>query len=181
MNFRLTVALLLVSAALGVGVLLIPAGGNQTPTPAPVVSVLRFDVEKIASLKLSDAEGNAVTAQKLDSNWTVLMPKEAAGDNRRLNSLASRLSELSASASFQPTEPLASYGLASPNLTITVELIGGASHQLRIGTQTPDRRSSYAMVDDRPEVFLLPNFVADDAQRLMAEPPYLRPTPTTTP
>ncbi len=181
MNYRLTIALLLVAAALGIGVLLVPAGRSPTPTPAPVVSVLSFDVEKAASLKLSDAQGTNVTVQKQDSKWVVLTPKEAAGDNRRLSSLVSRLADLSASGSFEPTEPLASYGLASPGLTIEIELSDGTSHQLRMGNQTPDRRSSYLMVDDRAEVFLVPNFVVDDARSMIASPPYLPPTPTVTP
>ena len=82
---------------------------------------------------------------------------------------------------FEPEEPLSEFGLDPPVLTIKVGRTDGVRYRLDVGSRTVDRSSTYGATYGRTEVFLLPNLIADDAMRMITEPPYLTPAATATP
>lgn len=181
MNTRLTLALVLIAIALGVGVLLAPAGQDPQKTVDSPVPVLSFDPEEVVSIELENREGGRVLATKSDSKWIVVWPEESAGDANRLEPFVSRVGSLMAKESFEPEEPLSEFGLDPPLLTIKVGMSDGVRYRLDIGSRTVDRSSTYGATYGRTEVFLLPNLIADDAMRMITEPPYQAAAATATP
>ena len=181
MNSRLTIVLVLTAVALGVGVFLAPVGEDPETTFDPLVPVLSFDPEEVVSIELENREGGRVLATKSDSKWIVVWPEEFAGDENRLEPFVSRVGSLMAKEGFEPEEPLSEFGLDPPVLTIKVGRTDGVRYRLDVGSRTVDRSSTYGATYGRTEVFLLPNLIADDAMRMITEPPYLTPAATATP
>lgn len=173
MDLRVTLFLMLVAIVLGAIVLISPAAENPDTTPSPVVSVLSFDADDVASVELENRERDRVLAEKQNSNWIVVSPRKRPGDDRRLDSFVSRIASLVASARFHPEEPLSNFGLDPPTLTVSITMSRGDQLHLHVGAKTADRRWIYGATEDRTEIFLIPNLIADDAMRLITEPPYV--------
>ena len=160
---------------------LAPAGEQPAETADPVLRVLSFDPDEVVTLELENLEGDRVVARKADSKWIVVTPEESPGDGNRLEPFVSRVGSLVARDGFQPEEPLSEFGLDPPLLTVNVGMSDGVNYRLHVGSRTVDRSSTYGATIGRTEVFLLPNLIADDAMRMLTEPPYLVPAPTATP
>ena len=156
--------------------------GEQPAAPAdPVHRVLSFDPDEVVSLELGNREGDKVLARKEDSSWIVISPEESHGDEKKLEAFVSRVGNLVAKDGFEPGEPLSEFGLDPPLLTIKVGMSDGVIYRLHFGSRTVDRGSTYGATNSRQEVFLLPNLIADDAMRMIVDPPYQAPAATATP
>jgi hypothetical protein len=65
---------------------------------------------------------------------------------------------------------LAEFGLAPPRLSVTASTAAGRSITVHFGAANPLELARYARVEGRPEVVLLPGFVADAWEQAMRSP-----------
>ena len=66
------------------------------------------------------------------------------------------------------SEQLGEFGLAPPRLTVTAHRMGGATVTIEFGGANPLGLERYARVVGRPEILLMPAFVADAWEPLAA-------------
>jgi len=113
-------------------------------------------------------------------DWEMLRPDAWPPDQIdqvRVNGAAYRLGRLTASQVITGVTDLAQYGLAPPELTVTLTISNGEKITFFAGTQTPidDNRYLQAATDNQT-VYLVYGLAVDELQRLLDDPP-LAPTP----
>lgn len=102
----------------------------------------------------------------------VRLEREAGGwlddDVRRALKL---LGDSAPERSFEPVgRPLAEFGLDPPALTVTVERDGAPPFVVHFGAANPLGLARYARVDGRPEIALVPGYVAESWERIAGAP-----------
>ena len=138
-NGRVVLLLLaLVAVAVACG-----GGGSDDPAQPVIDDVVPEEAEAVVSITVR-ADGREAVAPD---------------DVRR------KASPLLAGRILDTPEPLASYGLDTPDVELVYDLADGPSRTVRIGSANFDRRGYYAVRDGDPRVFLVP---ADQLRPLLA-------------
>jgi hypothetical protein len=201
MNPRVTIGLLVVLAALGIGVYFSefrdgsstagstspspPGGGAAAPGPTadPLLQMFQIDDKEI--VKLEFLKGGVTTTVTKDGEEWLLQPTGEPAERFRVNSLLVRVATLKANRRIAEPESLEIYGLASPEMLMRMWRQDDTLYELIVGGKTPNEAGTYARRPDDPAVFVLPNTVVDDIQKMITEPPKAPPTstpfPTSTP
>ena len=187
MNPRLTIGMLVVLAALGIGVYLseFREGRSATPPAAPsapgappataekedpLLQMYQIDDKEIA--KLEFLKGGVVTTLTKDGDDWVLQPSGEPADRFRVNSLLVRVASLKANRRIaEPTDDLQVYGLASPEMIMRLWRQDDSLYELIVGAKTPNDAGTYARRPDDPAVFVLPNTLTNDIEKMITEPP----------
>ena len=117
-------------------------GGDDSARPV-IDDVVPEEASDVVSITVRDGEREAV----------------APDDVRR------RVSPLLAGRILATPEPLESYGLDAPEVTLVYDLREGPSRTIRVGSANFDRRGYYVVRDGDPRVFLVP---ADQMRPLLA-------------
>jgi hypothetical protein len=186
MNPRLTLGLLAVLVALAGYVYFSPESG-QANQPAgkdkpaePQAEVLQFNDRETQRLTAQRGDQQTTVDKTADGNW-ILQPSGEPADRLRLNGLLIRLSTLRASRRLGEPGDLADFGLATPETSVTIVQADGAELRLLFGARAPAEAGTYVKRPDDPAVYVVSNAIAQDVERLLAEPPREPPTPTPAP
>lgn len=185
MSFRLTGILVLVLAVLGGVVWFTEFRDKGSATPATAdkqrPDILKFDDQAAQRLEVTRAD-QKVSAERTESGDWTLQPSGEPGDRLRISSVLLRLAALQANRKIAdaPTD-LAQYGLDKPSLTVAVTLKDGTAYSLLMGGKAPSDSSTYVQAGGDPAVYLIPNTLVSDVDRLVTDPPIQRPTPTPAP
>lgn len=181
MNIRVTIALLAILAALG-GVLLYTDRQQQL---IPVkqgeeqVQLLTYDPANVAQLDVKRDSQERRFRKGDDGQW-LLQPQGERANEARIENLVIGLPTLPAQRRITATEAdLTEYGLNSPRLSLGVSLKDGTIHELRIGAQTPVQTGYYAQTSQGGDVYVVPNILVAELERLVEQP--FAPTPTPVP
>ncbi len=186
MSFRVTGIMLLVLVALG-GVVWFSEfrdKGSAQATPADKArpDIMKFDDKLTQKIEVTKTDQKISMDRPDDqSDWT-LQPSGLPGDRVRISSVLFRLASLQATRQVAdaPTD-LAQYGLDQPSITTTVSLSDGTTYTLQTGGKGPNDQATYVQRAGDPAVYLVPNQLATDLERLISDPPIQRPTPTPAP
>lgn len=195
MSFRLTAVVLGLLVLLGAVVWFTEFRPQDRPATDATASdkadldVLKFDDKEVQRLDVETPTQKLTAAKDEQGNW-VLQPSAEPADRLRISSVVSRLANLRATrrVADAPADPsassgqaLAQYGLDTPTLTATVTLTDGTTPALQVGAKPPAGTGTYVKQPAQPAVFLIPNQLVMDLERLVTEPPIQRPTPTPAP
>jgi uncharacterized protein DUF4340 len=92
--------------------------------------------------------------------WRIVQPKPYAADPDTSSSLVSALASVSADKTIEDNATdLGQYGLANPQLEVSVVRKDGKTTELLIGDDTPTSSGSYAKLANDPHVYTLLSFV----------------------
>jgi len=115
------------------------------------------------------------TGQAPTQDWEMRRPDSLPPDQIdqvRVNGAAYRLGRLTASQAITGVTNLAQYGLAPPELTVTLTISNGEKITLFAGTQTPINDNRYLQrAADEQTVYLVYGVAVDELQRLLDDPP----------
>jgi hypothetical protein len=75
------------------------------------------------------------------------------------------------------TSDLATYGLDSEALTLTVETRTGDERRIYVGRETPDGTAFYVQREGDPRLYIVSHYMLEPFFGWLSDPPY-RPTPT---
>jgi len=140
----------------------------------------KLDDQQITSVVVAKPDGQA-GVQRTGDDWA-LIPSGEPADRLRVNSLMFRLASLRGTRRLDGVTNLADYGLTAPAMTVTLTLVDGTGHTLKIGAKAPAESGTYSLADDNPTVYLLSNALAQDIERLVSDPPRQPPaSPSPTP
>ncbi|MBI2942113.1 MAG: DUF4340 domain-containing protein [Chloroflexi bacterium] len=177
MNLRLTVAALVVFAALG-GIVYYLESRGETKDDAKQPSVLTFAAGDVQWLAV-ESGGKTTELALQDNAWLIVKPEPGLADTWQVRNLIERLATLKGTRAIEVAlATLADYDLATPTGRARLRLASGQTVELLIGGKTPDSASAYVKLPDTPTVYVVPSYVAEDVLRLASQPPKAQPTPT---
>jgi len=171
MNVKRKQIALLLAGALGAAALVYFIRGTKVREEKPrpgraAFSFTRQDVESFALRR----DGQNVVIEDRGGNWVITQPVEAPADQSVINLLLTGLADaLSAQSLPVLSRGTGSYGLNPPAVTIELRLRNGERHSVRFGDPDSLKQSAYALMDDSPEVALLPVHVAVGADKSLMD------------
>jgi hypothetical protein len=137
-----------------------------------------FQINDKEVVKLEFLKGGmTVTVTKDGEDW-LLQPTAEPAERFRVNSLLVRVATLKANRRIAEPEDLEIYGLASPEMIMRLWRPDDTLYELIIGGKTLNDAGTYARRPDDPAVYVLPNTVANDIEKMVTEPPKAPPTST---
>jgi hypothetical protein len=133
----------------------------------PKEKVLVFDKKKAREVSLSPAAGEAVRVSHQGEGWTLLAPVVVPADQGEVDAVLTSLEGLeSDEVVVENATDLAQYGLATPHLTVGIQVEGVPEPlQLQIGDKTPDGSGLYARLPSKPRVFLIPAYLLSSLEK----------------
>jgi hypothetical protein len=132
-------------------------------------SIIDFVDSDVQRLELSDAGKQLVLVQK-DDKWSIEQPAAYAADGSTVRSFLSTLRSMRATdfPDDQPTD-IATYGLDSPQLTVTLHLgKDNAEKSIRIGKEN-DKKEIYLQRGGQPTVYTVRDWVLRDLKKTPAD------------
>lgn len=174
MNWKLTVALIAVAAAVAVVVYINPFERTEEREPAdPWFYQVSF--EDIISIEVY-AEENSETFSKNDKGeWVIDRLDDIPPSHRRWGGIVLLLSGPQTRRDFSTVRPIiedpSEYGLDDPHLTVKIGLTAGRSLEFRLGDETPDGEQHYGQVVGFPQLFLITSIWGEVLARLANETP----------
>ncbi|MFS8837151.1 DUF4340 domain-containing protein [Synechococcus sp. R6-5] len=119
-------------------------------------TLLRFDTAEVKALQvqLAEAEPEVVRLQRQDDTWQIVQPRELPADEINVNRLLNTLARLQAVEFPAETQTdLAPYGLEQPSARLTVELEGGKTLNVALGSEKDGQ--VYVITSEHPAVATL--------------------------
>ncbi|MFQ5611633.1 MAG: DUF4340 domain-containing protein [Anaerolineae bacterium] len=186
MNQRATLLTVAVFLLLGAYVLFFELRPADQAPSLPATSPLQvFDVAEkdIVILKVQSGAGQVEFGRDpaLNGDWAMRLPEDRPADQVDqvlVNGNATRIGRLRAMRVFTEGIDLPAFGLAEPQLEVTLTLTNRHQLTLLFGGSNPLGSSNYARRgDDATVVYLIDRFVLDDLRRLVTQPPLLSTEP----
>lgn len=133
------------------------AAKTGTDTTPKIVSIPEDQVQQILIQKKG---AEPVELKRDNGKWQILQPKPYAADPDAAASLVSSADSVSADKTVEDTATdLGQYGLANPQLKVTVTRKDGKTNSLEIGDDTPTNSGAYAMASGNPHVYTVASYV----------------------
>lgn len=181
MNPKVTIGLVIVLVVLAGYVYFFEIRGTQpgqTDEEAATVYGQEYGEYDIVKLEIESPQGRALfarTDEHLTQDWEMLRPTSLSPDQVdqvRINGAATRLGYLIPSRVITNVTNLSQYGLAPPELAVTLTISDGQEVTLYAGNETPVDNNRYVRTAaDEQTVYLVFSFAIDDLRRLLDEPP----------
>jgi Domain of unknown function (DUF4340) len=115
--------------------------------------------DNITSLTITAEDGSVTTLTKTNGSWKMTAPLDTGADPAAVTGVTSALGSAEITRVVDDTGANASqYGLSTPRLQVAFKTNDNASHQLLIGSVSPTGASLYAKRDDKPQIFLIPQY-----------------------
>ena len=160
-GLKSTIALAVVLAGLGAYIYFVswkqpegPDAGKKTDKVFDVAS------DKIEEIKLTSASGEAVTAKKSGTAWTLAEPAAAPADEAEISALTNALAsaDVVRVVDENPSN-LNDYGLSNPRIAVSFKASGDKDYRhLFVGEKTPTGGDMFAKRNDEKKVFLIAAF-----------------------
>ena len=187
MNRKLTIALVVVFAALAVYALVIQvpkdnAAANTTATVAPAVYLWTVRADQINGVHVVDH----VSGQGMDlvkdtaGTWSLVRPGPQPAEQSLAASDVSGLMTLAVDGTITTATDLASFGVLSPTLTVEVDLADGTKLKAAVGNKSPTGTDYYVLREGETQVVLLSSSAQGTLASLVTTPPVVPPTATPT-
>lgn len=123
---------------------------------------------KILSLNQSDIVAVSIhrkdqptvdLSRNASNNWQITAPKALAADQEDVSSMLSTLSSLNSDRLIEEkASDLTPFGLATPDLEVTITLEDNKTQKLLIGGQTPSGNDYYAVLSGDPRLFTIASY-----------------------
>ena len=122
--------------------------------------ILTIPDEQIQQISIQKKGAEPIDLKRDNGKWQILQPKPYAADPDACASLVSSLASVSADKTVEDTPTdLGQYGLANPQLKVTVTRKDGKTNELEIGDDTPTNSGAYAMAAGNPHVYTVLSYV----------------------
>lgn len=127
-------------------------GSKDTP------KILAIPEDQLAQLEIKRADGKNTTLKKTDK-WQITAPEAMGADQDAINSIATTIAGLTADAIVdEKPADLATYGLNSPQVVLTVTKKDGKSTTLKVGDEMATGSGYYAMIDGDPKLYTIASY-----------------------
>jgi hypothetical protein len=128
---------------------------SKTPAAPKIISV---DPKQIEGIVLIKPGSDPIELVKLADSWNIAKPSPMPADQDAVSMLTGSLATLTADRLIdEHPASLNEFGLTNPPVEIDVNLKGGKTTKLLIGSDTPAGTGTYAKLDGDPKVYTLPS------------------------
>lgn len=98
--------------------------------------LLRFESESVTGLNIKTA-GASISLQRIDSTWRITAPLDLEANESAVDNIVNRLQTTDYDRLIDETpDDLGRFGLADPEVEVTIELDDGSAHSLALGDGT---------------------------------------------
>lgn len=127
-----------------------------------------LDRDAVVGIEVVNEHGRFVLAKDGD-DWKLTEPLADRANRGAISTLLSTLTGLKAERTLAAADvKLADYGLADPNLAVTLTDEDGTARTLKLGGELPLGTTRAALTADGGDVYLVSKFVADDIDKDLA-------------
>ncbi len=174
MNWKFTIALIIVAVAIGAVAYINPFEGEEERTPKdPWFYQVSFD--DIIKIKVRSGDNVESFTKIGEGSWVFDRLEGIPPSHLRWGGIVLLVSGPQTSRDFSTVRPIiddpAQYGLDDPGLIVNLGLTGDRELEFRIGDKTTDGNSSYGQVIGFPQLFLIADLWGEVLARLANEPP----------
>ncbi|HEY2588308.1 MAG TPA: DUF4340 domain-containing protein [Tepidisphaeraceae bacterium] len=166
MNFKTTIVLLVLLAAVGVyfGVEHF-VGGNKAEETATTDNTKLIPVksEDVSKVSITSSDGKHLTLVKSGSDWRITEPLDAKADTFAVDDLLRQLTSLQSRGQLKPDQK-ASLGLDHPKFVVEVTA-GAKTSRLSVGDENKIGDSLYVLVDDQQNPQIIATAVYDQLNK----------------
>ena len=150
---------------------------NHKPSDEPAKTadaastILKLDESAITKIELKNkGEDPIILARNNLGAWQITAPKPYSADPSNVGSTLSSLASLNAQRVVEDkASDLKQYGLAPPNVEVSITEKDNKSHQLLLGDESPTGNAVYAMLAGDPRVFTIASFNKSSIDKSLAE------------
>ncbi len=129
------------------------AADKAPPKDAPP-KVLTIPDDQFKTISIQKSGGDTTVVQKSGAKWEITAPKPLAADQDSVGSVVTALSSVTSDRLIEDkATDLASYGLVSPAIDVTVTKKDGKTEDLLIGDDTPTGGGTFVKLKNDPRVF----------------------------
>lgn len=166
MNFKTTIFLLVLLAAVGVyfGVEHFVGGNKAAETTAvdntKLIPVKSEDVSKVS---ITGVDGKRLTLVKNGADWRMTEPMDAKADTFAVDDLLRQLTSLQSRGQLKPDQK-ASVGLDKPKFVVEITA-GGKTTKLSVGDENKIGDSLYVLVNDQQDPQIVATAVYDQLNK----------------
>jgi len=127
-----------------------------------------LDRDAVVGIEVANAKGR-FTLVKRGDDWELTAPLADRANRSAVNSLLSTLEALKAERTLAGADvDLAAYGLADPELSVTLQDAQGVARTLKLGGELPLGATRAAMTGEGGDVYVVSKWVADDLDKDLA-------------
>lgn len=153
---RGVLVLFIVAAGLGLYIWLVemPSEQKRVASETAAKKLVDFKEEDVQAFTLTSSQGEMEVIREKDGRWVISKPNAMEADAAAVDEFLRTLLLAQVTRTVDESgADLASYGLATPSLTISVRLASG-TQAVRLGDAGPLSATLYAMREDAPKVLL---------------------------
>lgn len=171
MRLRNTLIMAAVALLLGAAVYFLEIRGAAEREEAEAVAdrLLRFESEDVTGLTLQTPD-ETISLARTDDEWRITAPYDLAADQNAVTTIVDRLQSADRErvVEEQP-ESLERFGLAEPEVTVTLEVTGGATHTLAFGGGTPVGFNVFVKRGDADAVYTAASGIKDAVNKSLLD------------
>ena len=128
--------------------------------------LLSFETEDVTGVRLETAEGTIVLSQGDDASWRITEPYDLAANDSAVSTMIGSLQRADHQRLVEEAATdLGRFGLAEPEVTITLELADGSSQSLAFGDGTPVGFNAFVSPGGSDSVYLAAATLKDGANK----------------
>ena len=174
MNWKFTVALVIIAAAIGAVVYINPfEREEERAAKSPWFYQVSFD--DIIHIEVQSGDNVESFTKIGEGSWVFDRLEGIPPSHMRWGGIVLLLSGPQTRRDFSTVRPVienpAEYGLDDPGLIVNLGLTGDRELEFRLGDKTPDGNHNYGQVIGFPQLFLIADLWGDVLGRLANEPP----------
>jgi hypothetical protein len=172
MRFKGTLVLLLVCAGLGGFVYYyeIKGGEKREKAKQEEKQLWKLESNNVQQIDLILPDQHLTALRTGEKEWKLTAPRALEADSDELNRLASSAADMSRENVIEPNaSDLSKFGLNPAEVTLYFKMKDGAERKIRFGQNNPTGSSTYAVLDGKNEVFLVPTYVASTFKKKLTD------------
>ena len=161
MNFKTTILLLVVLAAVG-AYFAVEHFKGQSPqtTTQNTGKLLDIDSSNVKQVSITQPDGRKIALEKSGAQWRLTDPVNAPADTFAVEELLRQVTSLTPRGQL-PADQKASVGLDHPNYVIQLTTTDGKSHTVSVGDKAQLSDAMYVLVDDHSAPDIVPSSAYD--------------------
>ncbi len=172
MRFRGTLVLLLVCASFGGFLYFYEIKGGEKREKAKQEEKQLWKVESgaIQQIGLLYPDQKVTGVRTGEKQWKITFPRELEADSEEFNRLASSAAEISRDSVVEANATdLSQFGLQPAEVTLQFKTKDGKEYKVRFGRNNPTGNSTYAALDGKNEVYLVPGYTASSFKKKLED------------
>lgn len=172
MRFKGTLVLLLLCASFGGFLYFYEIKGGEKREKAKQEEKQLWKVESsaIQQIELLYPDQRVTGVRTGEKQWKIAFPRELEADSEEFNRLASSAADISRESVVEANAAdLSQFGLQPAEISLQFKTKDGKEYKVRFGRNNPTGNSTYAALEGKNEVFLVPSYTTSGFKKKLED------------